>query len=86
MPGIEFAPGPGICGCPGGYGILAFRFQQAESADVAFLLDSENIMVRSGNLCKGRNAEADDFLRISLHVYNSRDEIDRLIEVLQSEL
>lgn len=86
LPGIEFAPGPGICGCPGGYGILAFRFQQAESADVAFLLDSENIMVRSGNLCKGKNSETDDYLRISLHVYNSRDEIDRLIEVLQSNL
>lgn len=84
--GIEFAPGPGICGCPGGFGILAFRFQQAESADVAFLLDSENIMVRAGQLCTGKQTEGDDYVRISLHVYNTFDEVDRLVEVLRTNL
>lgn len=86
IPGIEFAPGPGVCGCPGGYGILSFRFQQAESADVAFLLDSENIMVRTGQLCLGKELEGDNYLRVSLHIYNSREEVDKLVDVLKANL
>lgn len=83
LPGLEFAPGPGVCGCPGGNGIIAFRFEQIPTSDLAFLLDSEKIFVRSGDHCLSSRAEGDDFVRISLHVYNTQDEVDQVLAVLQ---
>ncbi|QQR60013.1 MAG: aminotransferase class V-fold PLP-dependent enzyme [Candidatus Melainabacteria bacterium] len=84
--GLEFSPGVDRCGCHRGFGIVSFRHESVSSSDIAFLLDSENIMVRSGDHCLGRKLQGDDYLRVSLHVYNTKDEIDRLVCVLASNL
>lgn len=86
IPGIEFAPGIGVCGCRHGYGILSFRFAHAESADVAFMLDNEDILVRAGNFCHGKTDGGDPFIRVSMHIYNTQSEVDRLVDVLQEQL
>jgi len=83
---LEFSPGVDRCGCHRGFGIVSFRHESVSSSDIAFLLDSENIMVRSGDHCLGRKLQGDDYLRVSLHVYNTKDEIDRLVCVLASNL
>jgi cysteine desulfurase / selenocysteine lyase len=83
---LEFSPGIGICNCPTGHGILSFRFENIKSSDMAFLLDSENIFVRNGDHCIRRSGDEHDYLRASLHVYNSRADIDRLIEVLHAHV
>ncbi|HMX46365.1 MAG TPA: aminotransferase class V-fold PLP-dependent enzyme [Candidatus Obscuribacter sp.] len=84
LPGIEFAPGIGICGCDRGWGIISFRFRQISSMDLSFALDEERIFVRSGDHCiyNKEEAEQDDFLRVSMHLYNNENDIDQFIEVL----
>jgi cysteine desulfurase/selenocysteine lyase len=83
IPALEFAPGIGVCDCTRGFGIISFRIEGVASADVGAYLDSENIFVRTGDFCLGRQSGEDEFVRISLHVYNTHEEIDRLTEVLQ---
>jgi cysteine desulfurase/selenocysteine lyase len=88
FPGIEFSPGFGHCGCHNvtGYGILSFRFAQLATSDLAFLLDSENFMVRTGDHCVTSQTEGDDFIRVSLHVYNTEEEIDKFVTLLQAHV
>jgi cysteine desulfurase/selenocysteine lyase len=86
FPGIEFAPGFGRCGCEIGYGIVSFRIEHLATTDLAFLLDSENMQVRTGDHCLSSLKQGADYARISLHVYNTEKEIDRLIEALQINL
>jgi len=84
--GLEFSPGVDRCGCHRGFGIVSFRHESISTSDIAFLLDSENIMVRSGDHCLGRKSQGDDYIRVSLHVYNTESEIDRLVNLLASNL
>lgn len=82
--GIEFAPGSAFCNCTVAYGILSFQLRDIPSTDLSFMLDSENIFVRSGDHCIADKHGEADYLRVSLHVYNTKDEIDRFVEVLKS--
>lgn len=84
--GIVFAPGPVTCGCPGGFGILSFRFEQAESLDIASALAYEKIYVRSGLHCRADHTNSDDFIRVSMHAYNTVDDIQTLTESLRGIL
>lgn len=88
LPGIVFAPGPVTCGNPGGFGILSFRFKQAESMDIASALAYDRIYVRSGMHCRAStgNALPEDFIRVSMHVYNTLEDIVILTESLRSIL
>lgn len=84
--GIEFAPGFSSYGCPVGFGIVSFRFEQIATSDLAFLLDSENIQVRTGDHCIAARHAGDDYVRVSLHVYNTEEEIERFLAVLKANL
>lgn len=88
IPGIEFGQGIGRCGCDGGYGIISFRFNEVSPADLAFLLDAEQIFVRAGDHCTGQedknNNRDKDYVRVSLHIYNTEEEADILVDVLQA--
>lgn len=86
IPGIDFGPGPGRCGCPGGYGILSFRIEGIEVSDLGFMLDSENIMVRTGDHCVSKASAEDEYARVSLQIYNTEEEIGRFIEVLEDSV
>jgi cysteine desulfurase / selenocysteine lyase len=82
IPGVIFAPGPVPCGCPGGFGILSFRFEQASSLDVASALANERIYVRSGLHCRADVDSGDDYIRVSLHVYNTQSDVQVFVETL----
>ena len=84
LPGIEFSPGVDRCNCAHGYGVISFRFQQAQTADVAAMLAGENILVRANSHCAFKQQTSDHYMRVSLHVYNTESEIDRLIDVLKT--
>lgn len=86
LPGIDFSPGVDRCGCHRGFGIVSFRFEHVSTSDLAFLLESEDILVRTGDHCLTTVQDGDDYVRVSMHVYNSEAEIDRLIEVLRSNI
>lgn len=87
LPGIDFAPGIGICACEHGFGIIAFRFSQLTSMDLSFALDGERIFVRTGDHCiyggDKEEEKQDDYLRVSMHLYNTKEEVDTFVEVLE---
>jgi cysteine desulfurase/selenocysteine lyase len=66
-------------------GVVAFAIDGMHPHDIAELCDREAVCVRAGHHCAqplmrclGVGATA----RASFHVYNSRDEVDRLVEAL----
>lgn len=66
------------------HGIVTFRHSDIESVDLGFILFSHGFMVRADGLCQGRAGEGRSSVRVSLHAYNTREEVDRLLEVLTS--
>lgn len=87
LPGIEFSPGVDRCGCHRGFGIISFRFIEGiATSDLAFLFDSENILVRTGELCLANRPAGDDYVRVSMHIYNTDAEINRFVAVLKEQL
>ncbi|MEU2575324.1 aminotransferase class V-fold PLP-dependent enzyme [Streptomyces anulatus] len=65
-------------------GIVTFRHRDIPSDDLGFILFSHGFMVRADNLCQAGSAARDASVRVSLHVYNTVEEIDRLLAVLAS--
>ena len=68
-------------------GILAFNLEGVFSQDTAIYLDHYNICVRAGNHCaKILKDELNirNTCRISLYFYNTKEEIDKLVEVLEN--
>ncbi|TQM33335.1 aminotransferase class V-fold PLP-dependent enzyme [Nocardia bhagyanarayanae] len=79
-PGLEFLPGPAYAPCETGYGIVSFRIAGITAADAGFVLGEMGFLVRTGLHCTPAAAPgADDLdsVRVSTHIYNTLDEIDR---------
>ncbi len=70
-------------------GILAFNIRGVFSQDTAVYLNHYHIYIRAGNHCSKMlkdDLNIKNTCRISMHLYNSKDDIDKLVEVLrQSE-
>ncbi|MEU4147452.1 aminotransferase class V-fold PLP-dependent enzyme [Streptomyces parvulus] len=69
------------------HGIVTFRHRDIRSDDLGFILYSHGFMVRADSLCQAGLDDSggkDGSVRVSLHVYNTKDEIDRLLAVLAS--
>ncbi|MDT0610423.1 aminotransferase class V-fold PLP-dependent enzyme [Streptomyces lancefieldiae] len=66
------------------HGIVTFRHRDIPSDDLGFILYSHGFMVRADSLCQAGTDERDGSVRVSLHVYNTAEEIDRLLNVLAS--
>jgi cysteine desulfurase/selenocysteine lyase len=64
------------------HGIVSFRHRAIPCDDLGFILFSRGFMVRADSLCQAGADEADGVVRVSLHVYNTKEEVDRLIGVL----
>jgi len=67
-------------------GIIPFNVDEMNPHDVALLLDSFGIMVRSGYHCAEplhRELGIKGSARASFYIYNTKEEIDRFIEVLK---
>jgi cysteine desulfurase/selenocysteine lyase len=63
-------------------GIVTFRHHAIDSGDLGFILYSHGFMVRSDQHCQGSAGERTGSVRVSLHVHNTAEEIDRLLDVL----
>lgn len=63
-------------------GIVTFRHRDISSSDLGFILAEHGLMVRADGHCQARGGETDSSVRVSLHLYNTPDEIDRLLDVL----
>ena len=67
-------------------GILAFNLEGIFSQDTAIYLDHYNICVRAGNHCAKilkDEINIKNTCRISLYFYNTKKEIDKLVEALE---
>ena len=67
-------------------GIIPFNVEGFNSHDVALILDSYGIMIRSGFHCAQplhQKFKIPSSARASFYIYNTREEIDRFIEALK---
>jgi len=67
-------------------GVLSFTLDNIHPHDVCMILDSEEIMVRSGAHCVHPWFNARDIngsVRASFYLYNTREEVERFLEVLR---
>ena len=67
---------------------MAFNIKGVFSQDTAIYLDKYNICVRAGNHCakilKNENG-VKNTCRVSLYFYNTKDDIDKLVDALNNE-
>lgn len=66
-------------------GVFSFNVNGVHPHDVASVLDSQDVCVRSGNHCAQpllRYMNLDSTCRASLYVYNTKEDIDRLVKAL----
>ena len=69
-------------------GIVAFNVDGIFSQDVAYYLNKYNICVRAGNHCAKILKKAigvKNTIRVSLYFYNTKEEIDALVELLSDK-
>ncbi|MCX4631222.1 aminotransferase class V-fold PLP-dependent enzyme [Streptomyces sp. NBC_01443] len=62
--------------------IVAFRHRGIASRDLGFILYSHGFMVRSDGHCQAGAEVKDGSVRVSLHVYNTAEEIEALLTTL----
>lgn len=77
-----YGPGDSSARC----GIISFNVKGFDSHEVAMFLDSYGIMVRSGYHCAQplhQRLRIPSSVRASFYIYNTREEVDRFIEVLK---
>ena len=66
-------------------GVISFNIKGVHSHDVASILDSQGVCVRSGNHCTQplmRFLGIDSTCRASFYFYNTKEDVDRLVEAL----
>ena len=66
-------------------GVISFNINGVHPHDVASVLDSVGVCVRSGNHCAQpllRSMDIDSTVRASLYMYNTKEDIDKLINGL----
>ena len=69
-------------------GIVAFNVEDIFSQDVAYYLNKYNICVRAGNHCAKilkHSIGVKNTVRVSLYFYNTKEEIDSLVELLSNK-
>ena len=69
-------------------GVVAFNVNDIFSQDVAVYLDKYNVCVRAGNHCAKILKDeigVKNTCRVSLYFYNTKEEIDRLVELLSNK-
>ena len=68
-------------------GVVSFEVEGAHPHDLAELCDREGVCIRAGHHCAQplmREMGVPATARASFHVYNSRDDVDRLVGALQT--
>ena len=69
-------------------GIITFNVKDVFSQDVAASLDKNNICIRVGNHCAKILSEVlgvKNTCRVSLYFYNTKEEIDKIVELLDND-
>ena len=67
-------------------GVISFNLKGIHPHDVASILDSEKVCVRSGNHCAQpllNSMGIDSTCRASFYMYNTREDVDNLVKAIQ---
>lgn len=67
--------------------VISFNIISVHPHDVASILDSKGVFVRSGNHCAQpllRYIGVDSTCRASFYMYNTKEDVDKLIEAIES--
>ncbi|MEV6345333.1 aminotransferase class V-fold PLP-dependent enzyme [Actinoplanes sp. NPDC051851] len=64
--------------------IVTFRHREIGSNDLGFILAGDDLLVRADGHCQGPRGEPTASVRVSLHVYNTVHEVDRLLHALSA--
>ena len=67
-------------------GVISFNINGVHPHDVASILDTKGVCVRSGNHCAQplmRYLGIDSTCRASFYIYNTKEDVDRLISALK---
>ena len=67
-------------------GVISFNIKGVHPHDVASILDSEGVCVRSGNHCAQpllRYMGLDSTCRASFYIYNTKEDVDKLVQALE---
>ena len=67
-------------------GVISFNIEGVHPHDVASILDANGVCVRSGNHCAQpllRSMGIDSTCRASFHIYNTKEDVDKLVDALQ---
>ena len=81
IPKIKFTPGPAYNNHSNNTGIISFEIE-ADLFEIGTLIDSQNINIRLGKHCSS-DINFKDTLRISIHAYNNKEDIDKIVNILQ---
>lgn len=79
LPGLEFLPGPAHAADAAGYGIVSFTLDGIGATDLGFVLADAGFLVRTGAHCVPSAEAGAGSVRVSTHLYNTLDEIDRFV-------
>ena len=66
-------------------GVISFNIKGVHPHDVASILDTEGVCVRSGNHCAQpllRYMGLDSTCRVSFYIYNTKEDVDKLVSAL----
>jgi cysteine desulfurase/selenocysteine lyase len=77
VPQLRLLPGVAWGARPAGYGIVSFSVDGVHSDDLGFALSSRGFYVRTGSHCLPAGTPYEDSVRVSVHLYNSEQELDR---------
>jgi cysteine desulfurase / selenocysteine lyase len=66
------------------HGIVTFRHREIDSNDLGFILAADGLLVRADGHCQGTQGEKTSSVRVSFQVYNTADEVDRLLATLST--
>lgn len=84
IPGIEFLPGSAFDNTLLNTGIVSFNITNLPASDAADQLNEHGICVRAGAHCSFEENPLYDSLRVSTHIYNTEEDIDKLISALSA--
>lgn len=87
MERLEEVPGVWIFGPPADYrgGVVSFTFEGIHPHDISQILDTQGVAIRAGHHCAMPLHEKFNIpatARASFYLYNTREEVDRLVEAL----
>jgi cysteine desulfurase/selenocysteine lyase len=84
IPGVEFTRGIAYDGKRAGFGIVSFVLMDSSPAEVDEYLNQHGVYVRSGTHCSAREDDIDGSIRASLHLYNTKEEVDAFADHIAS--